>query len=139
MDREPRLARRRGEGSLARAVRKVEPSGPADAGVVVLGAGDDPRDQVADAVVVLHQPPPAHPGASAQGRLGEARNDLRFAEEVFAGRLHPAARHLDDAHRVLGGDESAAVVLGATEAGKDQRRRSRDEVRAVQRVWPEVG
>ena len=49
------------------------------------------------------------------------------------GRGEHAARHLDDAHGVLTGDESpVAIALAAAEAGQDERGAAGDEVAAVE-------
>src|SRR5216684_255139 len=71
--REPRLAGRRAEPALARAVGEVEPARPANPLVVPLRARHDLRYEIADAIVVLDEPRPTHPAARAdrprQGRI----------------------------------------------------------------------
>ena len=131
VDGEARAAGGRGELPFARAVRQVEAAGRADALVVPFRTRHHPRDQIADAVVVLGQPRPAYP-ARRKDFFRQPRDDGGLREELVARRLHAPSRHLHHAHRVLGGDELAAVALGAAEAGEDQRRFPRDEVRTVE-------
>src|SRR3954469_15365488 len=136
VDREARLAVRGREAAFARAVRQVEAARLADPLVVILGAGDDARDEVADAVVVLHEPGPRDARARPERRLGEPRHDDGLAEQLLAGGTQAPARRLDHAHRVLGRDELLSgdlhVALGTPEAGQDQGGRAGDEMGAVQ-------
>ena len=124
------------ELAFARAVVEVETTWFANAGVEVVEARDRLGDEVADAVVVLDQPTPAHRILGAEHFLGEARDNGGLAVEIRVRGLEVAVRGVDDTHGVLDGHKLRAIRLGidfgAGEAGQDDRALAVDQVAAVE-------
>ena len=101
--------------------------------VEIYESGDHPLDEVADAVVVFREPAPRNRAGRAVHGLCKTGDDFNLAEQTGRSRGEHAARELDDAHRVLTGDEFAlAVALAAAEAGQDEGGAAGDEVAAVE-------
>ena len=133
----PNSARPEGvqEAALAGGLAEAEAVRVADARVEVLEAVEHLRHRVADPVVVLGVPLPGRVAAGQRGP-GHAGQDRAFRPQVRrVGLLHPVG-DVHHRHRVLDADSLLAaglmVLVGARQAGQDQRLLAVHDVAAVE-------
>ena len=98
-------------------------------------AGNDARDQFANAVVVFGDKKPVYFRTRAESSVREVRGDGWLTQEIRRRRSKFPSRRVDDAHGIFDGDELVAgfgrVTVRAGETRKDESRFSGDEVGAV--------